>query len=65
MHEELNAERRQRVGRLSVQHPKEVGIRWNDGEKRLLTAKAVIVFRVSGWISAGMKVRMKLGTLGR
>ena len=30
---------------------------------RLLTAKAVIVLRVLGLISAGMNARMKFGTL--
>ena len=40
----------------------EVCLGW-EGERWVLTANAVMVFRVLGFISAGMKARMKFGTL--
>jgi hypothetical protein len=61
MHEESNEERRRKVDHLSVQGGIMMG--WEFELAHLLTAKAVMVFRVSGLISAGMKARMKLGTL--
>lgn len=39
------------------------GVEWLNGWMVGLTAKAVIVLRVLGLISAGMNARMKFGTL--